>query len=299
MNLPTKAFGVSAALSAGLIWGIYPIFYKPLADIDILEVISHRVLWSVIFLAPLILIFHSSRTMFVSVFHSPRAILSVLICASILSAWWLLYVYCLINDLLLEASLGYFLGPVLTYLLSIFLLKERIVALPAIASATAFFGVFYFIIFSEAGIPFFGILLGLCYSLYTVYKRGFHVIGAKISVFSEFTVMLPFAVAYLLFKFHHDTLTGFISTTATENALLVFIGLINVIPMLLYSFASRETPGVTMSFLQFVSPVCNFFLAVFLYGEDFTRNHLIMFSFVWIGILLYSSTPLLKSSKAN
>lgn len=162
-----------------------------------------------------------------------------------------------------EASLGYFLGPVLTYVLSIFLLKERIVALPAIASATAFFGVFYFIIFSEAGIPFFGILLGLCYSLYTVYKRGFHVIGAKISVFSEFTVMLPFAVAYLLFKFHHDTLTGFISTTATENALLVFIGLINVIPMLLYSFASRETPGVTMSFLQFVSPVCNFFLAVF------------------------------------
>ena len=279
--------GIYSGISAGLIWGIYPFIYKPLSKIDVLEVISHRVLWSVVFLLPVTLFLSHQGPRIRRVFSSPKDVALLLACAAILSGWWLTYVYCLVSERILEAGLGYYLGPVLTAVMGIVFLREKTQTASLVAVAVSFSGILIYAFATQGQFPIFGLMLGFFYASYTIFKRGFVTVPSQVAITVEFSFLLVPSLAYLAYKFSNGTLVSFSETSLTENSLLIFIGLMNVIPMWCYSFASTNVPSVTMSFIQYLSPTFNFLLAVFWYQEPFGVPSLIMFALVWAGIAIF------------
>lgn len=281
--------GVYAGIGAGLIWGTYPFIYKPLADIDIFEVISHRVLWSVIFLLPVTIFVSKKGHLIRKAISNVRDISTITICSLILSGWWLTYIYTLVNDRILEAGLGYYLGPIMTAFFGFTFLKEKADYYSYASVIISFLGILYYAFETQGDFPIYGIMLGLFYSSYTIFKRGFLKVDSQASVSIEFCLLLIPAAAYLLWKLLDGNLTTFTQTTNNQNILLIFIGVANVIPMVLYSYASTSVPSITMSFIQYVSPTCNFMLAVFYYNEPFGHASLVMFIAIWIGVVIFCS----------
>lgn len=280
-------FGIYSGIGAGLIWGTYPFIYKPLAGIDILEVISHRVIWSVVFLLPITIFVSRKGSVIWDAMIRPKQLLKITVCALILSGWWLTYVYTLVNERILEAGLGYYLGPVMTAVLGIILLKEKSDYLSIISVVISFLGILYYAIQTQGNFPIYGIMLGLFYASYTIFKRGFLDVDSQASVAIEFTILLIPSLIYLLFKFSTSELFTFVETSSVHNILLIVIGVMNVIPMVLYSYASTNVPSMTMSYIQYISPTCNFLLAVLYYKEPFGTPSLVMFIAIWIGVLIF------------
>lgn len=270
-----------------MIWGTYPFIYKPLSGIDILEVISHRVIWSVIFLMPITILVSKKGRLIWDAVSDVKELSKIVVCALILSGWWLTYVYTLVNDRILEAGLGYYLGPVMTAVLGIILLREKSDHLSILSVAISFLGILYYAVQTQGNFPVYGISLGLFYAGYTIFKRGFLQVDSQASVAIEFSILLIPSVLYLLFKFSTSELYTFVDTTGVQNILLVVIGIMNVIPMVLYSYASTNVPSMTMSYIQYISPTCNFLLAVLYYKEPFGTPSLVMFIAIWIGVLIF------------
>lgn len=279
--------GIYSGIGAGLVWGTYPFIYKPLAGIDILEVISHRVIWSVIFLLPITIFVSKKGHLIVKAITNIKELITIAICALILSGWWLTYIYTLVNDRILEAGLGYYLGPVMTAMLGIVLLKEKTDYLSVASVVISFIGILYYAIETQGQFPIYGIMLGLFYSSYTIFKRGFLKVDSQASVSIEFCMLLLPCIVYVVWKFLDGNMEAFVLTTNTQNTLLVVIGIMNVIPMVLYSYASTNVPSMTMSFIQYISPTCNFLLAVLYYHEPFGHASLVMFVAIWIGVILF------------
>lgn len=279
--------GVYSGIGAGLIWGIYPFIYKPLAGIDILEVISHRVIWSVVFLLPITVLISKKGGLIKKAIANRKDLLTIFMCSLILAGWWLTYIYTLVNDRILEAGLGYYLGPVMTAMLGIVLLKEKADYLSVASVVISFIGILYYAIQTQGQFPIYGIMLGLFYSGYTIFKRGYLKVDSQASVTLEFCILIIPSVLYLLWKFVDGSLSTFVITTNTQNMLLIFIGIMNVIPMVMYSYASTNVPSITMSFIQYISPTCNFLLAVLYYNEPFGHASLVMFAAIWIGVIIF------------
>jgi len=291
--------GIYSGIGAGLVWGTYPFIYKPLAGIDILEVISHRVIWSVVFLLPITILISKKGRLILKAISNFKELATISICAVILSGWWLTYVYTLVNDRILEAGLGYYLGPVMTAVLGIVLLKEKTDYLSIASVAISFIGILYYAIETQGQFPIYGIMLGLFYSGYTIFKRGFVKLDSQASVSIEFCLLLVPSVAYLVWKFLHGDIVAFDQTTSTQNYLLVVIGIMNVIPMVMYSYASTNVPSMTMSFIQYISPTCNFLLAVLYYNEPFGQASLIMFIAIWTGVVIFCVRQYSESRKQS
>ena len=279
--------GVISGIGAGLVWGTYPFIYKPLADIDILEVISHRVIWSVIFLLPITLFISKKGAVIKQAISRPKDLMTIIICAFILSGWWLTYVYTLVNERILEAGLGYYLGPVMTAVLGVVLLKEKADYLSIVSVVISFLGILYYAFATQGQFPVYGIMLGLFYSGYTIFKRGFLKVDSQASVSIEFCILMFPSIGYLVWKFISGDMTSFVSTTNNQNFLLIFIGIMNVIPMVMYSYAATNVPSMAMSFIQYISPTCNFLLAVLYYREPLSSAALIMFIAIWIGVIIF------------
>lgn len=296
LRLTERQLGIQAGVWAGLIWGSYPFIYKPLADIDILEVISHRVFWSVVFMLPFALLAKGGVARMKEAFTEPAKVRGIMVCAIILSGWWLTYVFCLVSNRILEAGLGYFLGPVLTTLLGRLLLRERADFVSLIAVGLSFLGIAYFAFSTQGSLPIYGLLLGLFYSGYTVFKRGFLRTDTRTSVAAELVVLLPFAVAYLVYKYHEGAMDVFSITSTSQNILLIITGVANIIPMLMYSYSSRTLDSVAMSFIQYISPACNFLLAALYYKESLSSPAKVMFVFVIIGVVVYVVNSNVKAS---
>lgn len=291
--------GIYTGIAAGLIWGVYPFIYKPLASIDILEVIAHRVLWSVVFLLPVTLLVSRQGPRLIETLRSLRTVALLTACAGILAGWWLTYVYCLVSERILEAGLGYYLGPVLTALMGVVFLKEKPDRGSLLAVAVSFTGILIYAFATQGHFPVYGLMLGLFYAGYTIFKRGFVRVPSQVAITIEFGLLLVPALAYLAAKGAEGTLVGFVTTTPTQTALLIFIGLMNVIPMWCYSYASTNVPSVTMSFIQYLSPTFNFLLAVFYYREPFGLPSLIMFLLVWTGIGIFIANKLNRARLAR
>ena len=212
----------------------------------------------------------------------------ILICAAILALWWFTYMYCVTNNRVLEAGLGYYLGPIFTVIMGVVFLRERLDMWSAVSVLVSFSGIGYYALATQGEFPFFAIALGLCYSGYTIYKRGKVSFDSQISVAFELLVLAPAALCIFAFYAHANTLQSFNSTSVRDDILLFMLGVINVLPMWWYTVATKNLPTVTMSFVQYISPTCNFLLAVFWFDEPFSIHSLIMFVLVWIGVGIYA-----------
>ena len=298
VTTPTHATGDRAKLGLvfGLLayglWGVLPIYFKQLAGISPLDIVAHRVVWSLLFLGLLLLATRGWREVIEGIRHRKTLIL-LLVTSLLIAGNWLLYVYAVTSGHILAGSLGYYLNPLMNILLGRFILKERLTRLQWTAVGIAAAGVS--VLAAGAGTTLW-ISLTLCVTFATYgLLRKIVAVDAIAGLSIETAILFPVALAWLAFS--SSSGHPVFGSNALDGWLLVLSGIASTTPLLLFTSAARRLRYSTLGMLQFVAPTLQFLIAVILYNEEFTRAHAIAFVSIWSALALYV-TSLLRDLRA-
>ncbi|EGQ9939459.1 EamA family transporter RarD [Vibrio vulnificus] len=285
--------GVLLALGAYTMWGIAPIYFKSLAAVSPLEILSHRVMWSFFLLAALLHFGRHWRTVR-DVLTSKSKMLYLVTTAILVGANWLIFIWAVNANHMLDASLGYYINPLINVLLGMLFLGERLRKLQWFAVTLATSGVLVqLVVFGS--VPIVAIALAFSFGFYGLLRKKVSV-DAQTGLFIETLVMLPAAAIYLLFIASTPT-SNMLANPAHLNALLVAAGVVTTLPLLCFTGAATRLKLSTLGFFQYIGPSLMFLLAVLIYGEAFTSDKAITFAFIWGALVLFSFDGLRYSRK--
>ena len=283
------AFGIAAY---GL-WGVLPIYFKQLTGVPPIDIVVHRIIWSLPLLALLLIIGRNWGAVRTAV--RDRKTLGLLtVTAILIAANWLLYVYAVNSGRILAGSLGYYLNPLANVFLGWLVLKEKLDRLQWVAVAVAAAGIAPLAL---QAIDQLWISLTLCFSFATYgLLRKIATVDAVAGLTVETALLLPFTLAWLAW----DIAVGMppLGSTFRETIFLLLAGLVSTTPLLLFTGAARRLPYSTLGMLQFLAPTMQFILAVALYGEAFTQAHAIAFAAIWAALALYVAA-IVRSARAS
>ncbi|MYM61280.1 EamA family transporter RarD [Vibrio sp. OCN044] len=276
--------GILLAIAAYTMWGIAPIYFKAISQVPALEILSHRVIWSFILLAVLLQIGRRWRGTR-DICRSKSKMLLLISTALLVGVNWLIYIWAVNSNHMLDASLGYYINPLLNVMLGLIFLGERLRKMQWFAVALATCGVaIQVIIFGS--IPIVAIALALTFGFYGLLRKKVKV-DAQTGLFIETLVMLPAAAIYLLWI--ADSATSDPSfNTVTLNMLLICAGIVTTLPLLCFTGAATRLKLSTLGFFQYIGPSLMFLLAVLVYGESFTIDKAITFAFIWSALVIFS-----------
>ncbi len=275
--------GVLAGFASYFLWGLFPIFFHALKGVDSFQVLAHRIAWSFVFLLVVLSLrrewgaFRRTLTLRLALIYFGVAIL--------LTINWGVYVWAIANGHVVEASLGYFINPLVNVLLGVVFLRERLRPLQWVPVGLAALGVIYLTVNFGAP-PWIALALAFSFGLYGLLKK-IAPLGSLHSLTLETgTVFLP-AVAYLLvMEFRGVGAFGHVS--GFETLLLSLTGVVTSIPLLLFTYGARLIPYSTMGLLQYVAPTLQFLTGVLLFSEPFTSHQGIGFGIIWLALIIFS-----------
>lgn len=288
---PHQRRGFGFGLAAYALWGVLPIYFKAIAEVSPVDIVAHRILWSLPFLTLLIVISGSWKQVRSSA-AQPGTLRILAITALLIGGNWLLYVYSVTSGHILAASFGYYLNRLANVLLGRFVLKERLTRLQWIAVAIAGAGIS---VLAAGALGQLWISLTLCgsFALYGLLRK---VVSADAitGLAIETALLFPIAVGWILWRAAEAV--PIFGATSAETGLLLFAGVVSTTPLLLFTAAARRLPYSTLGMLQFLAPTLQFLIAVAIYGEPFTRAHAIAFGAIWSALALYV-TALIRSPR--
>jgi chloramphenicol-sensitive protein RarD len=274
--------GILYGIGAYALWGFFPIYWKLLHHIPATQLISHRIGWSFVLLMLGILFTRQWKD-----FHSTinaRTIRIYLIAALLIGVNWFVYVWAVNKGFIVETSLGYFINPLLSMLMGVIFLRERLRLAQWIPVGLAAIGVGY-LTFVYGRPPWIALVLAFSFATYGLIKK-LAPLGSLYGLTLETGILFLPALAYLVFAEVNGT-GAFLHDTALVNILLVGAGVVTTIPLLMFASAARRIPLTMVGVLQYISPTLQFILGVFLYKEPFDHAHLIGFSVVWIALIIF------------
>ncbi|CAG8999361.1 MAG: Protein RarD [Candidatus Celerinatantimonas neptuna] len=280
----TTRQGVIYALAAYIIWGIAPIYFKMLRAIPAPEILAHRIIWSCVLILFLVWLSQSWSEVY-SAIHRKKQLLVLMITAVLIGGNWLTFIWAINSDHLLDASLGYFINPLVNVVMGMIFLKERFRRLQWFAVALATMGVLFEVI-RFGSLPWIAIVLALTFSCYGLLRKQVS-IGALPGLFIETALLLPLALLYLFF-FDHSATSHLTHNPLTLNLLLVSAGAVTTIPLLFFTGAARRLRLSTLGFFQYIGPSIMFILAILFYDEPFNTNKLLTFVFIWGALIIFS-----------
>ncbi|QID16911.1 EamA family transporter RarD [Nitrogeniibacter mangrovi] len=275
--------GVVAATLAFVIWGLAPLYFKAVAAVPASQIVAHRVLWSVLFLA-LLLVLRRQWPAVRAAFADRRLLATLFVTAMLTGGNWLVFVWAVTHDRVLEGSLGYFINPLLSVLLGRLFLGERLRPWQRVAVAIAVAGVLWRVI-AVGQVPFIALFLALTFGFYGLLRKRTPV-DAISGLFVETVLVLPIALGWLLWQAHAGEL--FWGRDRAVEALLPLAGVLTATPLMLFAVGARRLPLATVGFLQYLAPSLNFLLAVFVFHETFDAPRLLGFVLIWIALAIYS-----------
>ncbi len=282
--MPSHNKGVLFALGAFLIWGVCPLYFKLLTHVSPGEILSHRIIWSCVLL--LILLLASRRFYRVqAVLRQPRQLLNLTLSALLVAGNWLLFIWSVNNNHLLEASLGYYINPLLNILLGMLFLGERLRRIQSLAVALAGVGVIIQVVLL-GHLPWIALTLAASFSIYGLIRKQIAV-DAQTGLFVETMLLLPLALIYLLTLANSST-SDLTLNASSLNLLLMAAGVVTTVPLLLFTAGARLIPLSTLGFIQYLGPSIMFLLALFYYDEPVQPAKLLTFGFIWSALLLFS-----------
>jgi chloramphenicol-sensitive protein RarD len=283
--------GFAYGLGAYALWGVLPIYFKAIADISAFDIVAHRVLWSLPFLALLIALAKGWPKVR-SAASQPRTLAMLSATALLIGVNWLLYVYAVTSGHILAASFGYYLNPLANVLLGRFVLKEPLGRLQWMAVAIAAAGIS---VLAAGALSQLWISLTLCgtFALYGLLRK---VVDADAITGLGIETAFLFPVALIWLGYRTSAGTPFFGSGGAEVWLLLAAGIVSTTPLLLFTAAARRLAYSTLGMLQFLAPTLQFLIAVVLYGEPFTAAHGIAFAAIWTALGLYV-TALLRSPR--
>ena len=276
--------GVFYALAAFLFWGANPIYFKAVAGVPALEVLAHRVVWAVLFLAALTTWAQGWREIG-RVLKDRRTLAYLVLTTGIISINWLIYIWAIAEARVLETSLGYFINPLVNVLLGVILLRERIGPWRSLAVILAAIGVLHMTLRVD-GLPWVALSLAFTFGFYGLIRKLIRV-EAVAGLFIETTMLLPLALSYLGYLFWAGQGT-FLNASVSLDLLLLLAGPVTALPLIWFTAAARRLEYSTIGFFQYIAPSCQFLLAVVVYGESFTRDHLISFVLIWCALAIFA-----------
>lgn len=277
--------GTAYGFSAYLIWGISPIYWKLFNGMPALEIITHRVVWSFLFLVPLVWL-RGRGAEFAGVFRNRRTLMILAGSSLLVALNWLIYIWAVTHGRILQASLGYYINPLVNVLLGLIFLRERLGPARIAAVLLAAAGVGYLTV--HYGVfPWVSLALAFSFGLYGLIRK-----VAPVGALTGLTVeVLLLTVPGLLFLaiLHAKGTGAFLRTGPVNDLLLMGASLVTAVPLLLFTMGARRLHLATMGFLQYIAPTCMFLIGVLLYGEPFSRAQAVTFGLIWTALLIYSA----------
>lgn len=285
--------GFAYALTAYLLWGFLPLFLKLVAHIPPVEVVAHRVIWSVP-IAALVLIVSRRTDALLAALKSPRTILMAMLAASLVAANWAIYVWAIATDRALDGALGYYINPLFSIFLASVLLREKLSKAQMVSLGFAIAAVVVLTV--DAGkLPIVSLALTLTWGFYAFFKKSLPV-GPNQGFMLEVLVLMPFGVAYAIYL--GVTEEGhFLSTTPTDTVLLLACGVVTAVPLLFYGNGAKGLRLTTIAMMQYIAPTMIFIIAVFVFREPFGSAKMIAFPLIWLSLAIYSAS-LLRNRKS-
>jgi chloramphenicol-sensitive protein RarD len=270
-------------LAAFGFWGLVPIYFKAVAHVPPLEILAHRVVWSVFLTAALLSLGGGWRGLQAAA-ASPRLLGILLMSATLVSCNWFVFIYAVATDQVLEASLGYFINPLVNVLLGMVFLRERLRPWQVVAVLLAAAGTIVLTV-SYGRLPWIALVLAFSFGVYGLVRKTVRVESLN-GLFVETTLLSPVALGYLLFlgiQGHGRFLAGDVRT----SVLLALAGVVTALPLVWFTSGARRLTYTTVGLLQYLAPTLQFLLAVVVYGEPFTAVHLLTFTLIWAGLAIF------------
>ena len=288
MNLSNHQKGLAAGLFCFIFWGFAPLYFKLIQTVPALVIIAHRIIWGALFLF-LYLLFRERKGIFKSLKLSKKHLFILFISGLLVSSNWLMFVWAVTHDQILNTSLGYFINPLVNILFGILFLHEKLnlaqkTALIIASFATLFLGIYL------GRAPWIALFLAFSFGLYGLVRKKLNV-RPLVGLFWETLLLTVPAIGYLLF--FADSLPQ-TNSANTIHLLLFFSGLVTVLPLLGFNYAAKNLALTLVGFLQYIAPTISFLIAVYFYGEDFTLGHKVAFSGIWLALLIVSWSPFKK-----
>lgn len=276
--------GFLYALSAYLTWGVLPFYMKAVAHIPAIEVVAHRVIWSLP-VAGGLLVWLGRTDDVRRAFRSPRTLLMGLLTAGLITINWCVYVWAISVDRTLETALGYYINPLFSILLGAVLLGERLKRLQVAAIALAVLAVLL-LTWESGGLPWVSIVLAVSWGFYALFKKTLP-IGPAQGFFLEVLILAIPALAYVIWL--QATGTGHFGNQSWSDVwLLMSSGLVTAIPLILYANGAKLLRLSTIGIMQYIAPTMIFLVAVFVFREPFSTERAVAFVLIWAGLVLYT-----------
>ena len=284
--------GVISAISAYVLWGLAPIYFKMISMVSSDEIMVHRIIWSSLLLFLIVIVSKRYRVL-VNTIKQPRLLAKLALTASFLLVNWFLFIWAINNDHLLDASLGYFINPLFSVALGMIFLGERLRTMQKFAVLLALCVVLIQLI-ALGSLPVVSLALAGSFGIYGLLRKKMH-IDTFVGLLIESTMMLPLAIVYWLLFIDSST-ANMVENSLHLNILLIAAGIVTTAPLLCFTAAAQRLTLSTLGFFQYIGPSIMFFLATFYYQEALEPAKLFTFAAIWLALAIYSVDSL-KSRK--
>ncbi|MDN3488682.1 MULTISPECIES: EamA family transporter RarD [unclassified Pseudoalteromonas] len=276
--------GAIFACLAFFMWGLAPIYFKMIQHVSAFEILMHRVIWSVMFLILVVSVLNYWDKI-KRILIQPKLIMMLVVTSTLLGFNWGLFIWAINNNHMLDASLGYYINPLLNVLLGMVFLNERLRKLQGAAVALAFTGVLLQLI-SFGSFPIVAFSLATSFALYGLLRKKLQV-DALPGILIEALILLPVALTYWWLMVPTET-SNLPANDWLTNALLVSAGIVTTLPLLCFTGAAKRLQYTTLGFFQYIGPSLMFILAVVFYGEVFDAERVITFACIWSALAIFS-----------
>ena len=273
--------GLFFGISAFIFWGIAPVYFKLVSEVSAWQILAHRIVGSCLLLFLTMLLF-KKKFETRKIFKEPKLIFYLCLSTLLIGFNWLLFTWAVINDYIMETSLGYFINPLVNMLLGLLIFRDRLSPAKYSAIILAFIGVTYQIV-AVGTVPIIALGLAFSFAFYGLIRKLLPVDTLN-GQFTETLLLLPLGCLYLAFPIF-DSLPS--EGAADFNYWLLLAGAVTTVPLALFASAASRLTLSTIGFMQFIAPSLTFTLAVFVYNEPVTTSKLVTFSFIWLGLFIY------------
>ncbi len=290
----TKLGGISA-VSAYILWGIAPLYFKLVGDISVYTIIAHRVIWAAVFVALFLIMVKRIREI-LPVFQSRKSMIWLVFSTIAITVNWGLFVWAVDNDQLLAVSFGYFINPLVNVAIGMVLLGERQNRLQAIAIGIAVIAVAIQAV-GLGGLPWISLTLAFSFGFYSYFRKTVAV-GAAPGLLIETILLVPFAVVLLIWMGPTNPMPVGDSTPSIW-VLLMLLGPVTAIPLVLFSIGARRLRLTTIGIFQYIAPSIHFVLAVWLLGEPLSQSRLLSFILIWVSLAIFTYDSVSRQAQSR
>lgn len=276
--------GLLYGLSAYFIWGLFPWYFHFLTHVEPLQVLMQRIIWSFLLVASISLLLVRGQAVWAAL-RSAAVIRGLLLSSLLIAANWLIFIWAVGQGRVIESSLGYFLTPLVSVLLAGLFLHEKLDAYRITACVLAVLGVLWLVV-HLGSLPWVSLSLAASFGLYGLVRKQVTV-DSLTGLLVETGLLLPLAISYWLWLETQGT-SQFLSAGSHTTFLLVFSGAVTAVPLLLFASGAKRLSLTAIGFMMYVNPTMQFFTAIYLLDEPFTRDQLVAFAFIWVALAIFS-----------